>query len=284
VLEALKARVITALFLLLAFLSALFWLPAALWAGFAALIVALGGWEWAGLMRQKTTARAAYAVASAVLCLALTNLIFDWPAQHQLSQEGAALLFALYGLALILWLAIVPVWMAQHWQVNNPLLLALVGWLVLLPAGLALIQLREKGPLLLLAAMAVVWIADIAAYFTGRAFGQRKLAPAISPGKTWEGAYGALAAVLAYGLILAAGSGKVSISALSLLGLGLALTLLTAISIIGDLFESLMKRQAGVKDSGKLLPGHGGILDRIDSLTSTLPLVGLVALIFQIWE
>jgi len=121
--------------------------------------------------------------------------------------------------------------------------------------------------------MALVWIADIAAYFTGRAFGRRKLAPQISPGKTWEGAYGATVGVLVYGLamygLFAPSNG---VSPLLLVPV---LLLLTAVSIIGDLFESLLKRQAGIKDSSQLLPGHGGILDRIDSLTSTLPLVTL---------
>jgi phosphatidate cytidylyltransferase len=124
--------------------------------------------------------------------------------------------------------------------------------------------------------LAVVWVADIAAYFSGRAFGRHKLAPTISPGKTWEGAIGASIGVMAFGTVVA-----VSLNVpppagwLGFIGLMVAYT---AVSIIGDLFESLLKRQAGLKDSGTLLPGHGGILDRIDSLTSTLPIAGLAAL------
>jgi len=132
-----------------------------------------------------------------------------------------------------------------------------------------------------LAAMAVVWIADTAAYFAGRAFGRHKLAPQVSPGKTWEGVYGALAAVAVYALALvplaaAAGhSGEVSAVAV---GVWVACALvLVALSVEGDLFESLLKRHAEVKDSGRLLPGHGGVLDRIDALLAAMPAAALLA-------
>ena len=123
--------------------------------------------------------------------------------------------------------------------------------------------------------MAVVWVADIAAYFTGRAFGRRKLAPSISPGKTWEGAAGAAVAVLAFGFGILAMLGAELQGGVA--AIAVVLLAWTAVSIVGDLFESLLKRQAGLKDSGNILPGHGGILDRIDSLTSTLPMVALGA-------
>ena len=122
------------------------------------------------------------------------------------------------------------------------------------------------------------WVADIAAYFSGRRFGRHKLAPAISPGKTWEGAVGAGVGVLAFGYAVALHGGLALPLQAGWPGLAPLLVAYTALSIIGDLFESLLKRQAGLKDSGTLLPGHGGILDRIDSLTSTLPLAGLAAL------
>ena len=125
--------------------------------------------------------------------------------------------------------------------------------------------------------MALVWLADSAAYFVGRAFGRNKLAPAISPGKTWEGAIGAGLAVAVCGVALA-GYLPARIAANPAL-LVLLLFGLTAISIAGDLFESMLKRQAGLKDSSSILPGHGGILDRIDSLTSTLPIVALIWLL-----
>jgi len=149
---------------------------------------------------------------------------------------------------------------------------------VLLPSACALVQLRALGPWLLVAAMAIVWVADTAAYFSGRAFGRRKLAPLISPGKTWEGAWGAIAAVLVAGLAVLAALPESSIAPGLAPWFVLGLIPVTAVGIAGDLFESLLKRQAGVKDSSHLLPGHGGLLDRIDSLVATLPFAGLAAI------
>ncbi|MEI7429553.1 MAG: CDP-archaeol synthase, partial [Betaproteobacteria bacterium] len=151
------------------------------------------------------------------------------------------------------------------------------GLVLLLPTWLALIQLKQLGALTLLAIMAIVWLADIAAYFFGRTFGRHKLAPSISPGKTWEGACGGALAVIVYGFILQYKLPDIFSNHPVLLFFLLAF--LSALSIIGDLFESLLKRQAGLKDSSNVLPGHGGVLDRIDSLTSTLPLVALAWLI-----
>ena len=132
----------------------------------------------------------------------------------------------------------------------------------------ALVELQARSPWLVLAAMAIVWIADTAAYFAGRAFGRRKLAPLVSPGKTWEGVFGGLAAsVLLAALVLPLlGLSWSSLPALALLTLATA-----AISVVGDLFESLMKRHSGVKDSGAIFPGHGGLMDRLDSLLAALP-------------
>jgi phosphatidate cytidylyltransferase len=137
---------------------------------------------------------------------------------------------------------------------------------VLLPTWAALLYLHARGPATLLGVMAVVWIADTAAYFAGRHFGRHKLAPAISPGKTWEGVAGALVALALY-------AGVVGLTAgLPLLSLILMVSGLLYVSVLGDLFESWIKRVSGMKDSGAVLPGHGGVLDRIDALTSTLPI------------
>ncbi len=164
-----------------------------------------------------------------------------------------------------------PFWLSRKWALVGPVGL-LVGAVVLLPTWLAMVQLRTLGPGVLLGIFAVVWMADIAAYFSGKAFGKNKLAPSISPGKTREGAIGAVVGVVIYGLVVR------QIFALDILPLPLwilALIGVTAISIVGDLYESLLKRKAGIKDSSNVLPGHGGVLDRIDSLTSTLPMVAL---------
>lgn len=153
----------------------------------------------------------------------------------------------------------------------------ILGWVILLPTCLALYQLRAIEPLLLLGFMGVIWVADSVAYFAGRAFGKHKLAPQISPGKTWEGVFAALGGVLIYAVIWSSWMNSDDKLILWLLPF---LLMLTVLGIIGDLFESLLKRQAGVKDSGKILPGHGGILDRIDALTSTLPLAVLAVILF----
>jgi phosphatidate cytidylyltransferase len=159
--------------------------------------------------------------------------------------------------------------------------MALVGWAVLVPTGLAMIDLREAAPSpwMLLFVMCLVWVADSAAYFAGRKFGKTKLAPSISPGKTWEGVAGAIFGVTVYVALVWIFSPEFS-SLRMLPALMLAAWWWVVLAVIGDLFESAIKRQAGVKDSGALLPGHGGLLDRIDALTSTLPLAAL-AILFQ---
>jgi len=156
-----------------------------------------------------------------------------------------------------------------------------IGWLVLLPACLSLYQLRAMDPLLLLGFMGVVWVSDSVAYFIGRAYGKHKLAPRISPGKTWEGVAAALIGVLVYALIWFYSVHKDQ----ALVGWLIPLLLLLAVlGIVGDLYESLLKRQAGVKDSGTILPGHGGVLDRIDALLPVLPVAALAAILFYSTE
>lgn len=254
----LKARVVTALFLVVGFLAVLFLLPASVAVAAFALVAVLGAWEWARLMQAGAMGRLAFPALVMLSCL----LAYLYPEAAFLPLWAAAVFF---------WLAIMPLWLARGWRAGR--FGYLVGWLLLVPTWAALVGLYQRAPMLLLAVMASVWVADSAAYFTGRAFGRHKLAPAISPGKTWEGVGGAVVGVLAYGLF--ASNALPGLQGIAPLPLAVFLLLLTAFSIIGDLFESLVKRQAGVKDSSQLLPGHGGVLDRIDSQTSTLPLVAL---------
>ena len=180
----------------------------------------------------------------------------------------------------LLWLIIVPAWLMAGWKVEQPVLMALTGWAVLIPTGLAMLDLRVISPWLLLFVMGLVWVADISAYFAGRRFGKNKLAPSISPGKTWEGVAGAMLGVTVY-VVLVWGFSPDSDRREVLPILLLASWWWVGLAVIGDLFESAIKRQAGVKDSGALLPGHGGLLDRIDALTSTLPLAALAILLQQ---
>jgi phosphatidate cytidylyltransferase len=174
--------------------------------------------------------------------------------------------FSLLSLSALFWIVLSPIWLIFRKTNVHKLTLAVLGLLLLLATWVALIGLQNISPWLLLGVLATVWLADSAAYFSGKRFGRHKLAPEISPGKTWEGVAGAMLAVTLYGLLLCH---YLHYSHWVIVGLWLIVVL----SIMGDLFESLLKRQAGVKDSSHLLPGHGGILDRIDGLIPTLPIV-----------
>lgn len=265
----LKARVLTAIALLAGLLAAVFLLPASGWLVLCALVCGAAAWEWGGLAGFERPLRMSTAISFGIACLilgVLSGLVSG-------ATTGAGILVPLYVISALFWVFVVPVWLVRKWTLSNPMLASLVGFVVLVPTSLALVHLRALGPWVMLAVMAVVWVADIAAYFSGRAFGRHKLAPSISPGKTWEGAIGAVVAVLLFGFGVLTWQGASNPGGAMVVAAGLVLW--TAISIIGDLFESLLKRQAGLKDSGTILPGHGGILDRIDSLTSTLPLVAL---------
>ncbi|WP_415035608.1 phosphatidate cytidylyltransferase [Azonexus sp.] len=266
----LKTRVITALVLVGLLLPSMFWLPPLGWALLIAAVIGVAAWEWGALLGWGQNARRILGGAVALLCAALTQID---PAALGIAgfAPDAAWVLAAYALSVVFWLFVVPLWLNRQWPLSG-IAGVFVGALVLLPTWLALVQLRALHPGALLAVMALVWVADIAAYFAGRKFGKNKLAPSISPGKTQEGALGAFIGVMLYGLVIGHFllAGKVPLTAWML-----ALLLATLVSIVGDLFESLLKRKAGLKDSSHILPGHGGVLDRIDSLTSTLPLAAL---------
>jgi len=269
----LKSRVVTAVILLVLLLSALFALPVSGWTALVILMVLQGISEWARL--AKLTGRNANLFWGATLVMMLGLVWFD--AYHSPEQQ-LMLHLLVYAVSALLWLIIVPTWLITGWKVRQPILMALTGWAVLIPTGLAMLDLRVISPWILLFVMGLVWVADISAYFAGRRFGKNKLAPSISPGKTWEGVAGALLGVSAY-VVLVWSFGPESFHREVLPVLLLASWWWVGLAVIGDLFESAIKRQAGVKDSGALLPGHGGLLDRIDALTSTLPLAALVILL-----
>lgn len=269
----LRARILTAIILIAFFISALFYLPAIFWAMLLLGLTVVAAREWCRLARFTINQTVLYMILTTLLGGELLLLLSEAVA----GNPNSASLMWIYGAACFFWGIIVPLLLRSSQPVKNVSLLMLMGWLVLLPTCLALYQLRAIDPWLLLGFMGVIWISDSAAYFVGRSFGKHKLAPAISPGKTWEGVAGALIAVLCYALLW----GQLVENKMMAGGLILLSLILTGLGIVGDLFESLMKRQAGVKDSGTILPGHGGILDRIDALTSTLPVAALVFLIFN---
>jgi phosphatidate cytidylyltransferase len=271
----LKTRVITALILLPAFLAALFFLPHLGWEVLMAAVVLVAAKEWSKLAGFSAPGAIAYLAVTAVLLVGA----------HFLLRPANYSVYYLMAAASVFWLVIAPLWLKFGWQVRHPLALAITGWMVLIPTWLAAADLRASSPVLLLFVMAVVWIADSAAYFAGRKWGRHKLAPAISPGKTWEGVAGALVAVTAGGVVFSYAAGVMAeLGKASIFIMTAILWLLTAVSVLGDLFESHLKRQAGVKDSGTILPGHGGMLDRIDSLTAVLPVAAWIWYFFLYWS
>ncbi|MGE5467137.1 MAG: phosphatidate cytidylyltransferase [Ignavibacteria bacterium] len=261
----LKARVATALALLFGLLAVLFVLPAPVAAAAFGLVAAAAAWEWAGLMRIDRAGRVFYALLMAAFC---------W----QIYVLGIGMFVLFWATAGVFWLFVAGPWLRRGWSMaGNDFVGYAVGIVLIVSAWAGMVSLHGRGPWQLLAVMALAWVADIAAYFAGRAWGRRKLAPNISPGKTWEGVGGALVGVTAYAAALGIASGWLgSASVLQIGGATAAVLVLTALGIMGDLFESLLKRQAGVKDSSALLPGHGGVLDRIDSLLAILPLAALL--------
>jgi phosphatidate cytidylyltransferase len=276
----LATRIATAVVLVPLVLAALFLLSPL---GFAAVALAVfvgAANEWASLARYSRPARLLFAGAVAAAGVALLVV----PAAGFAGGWPGAVVFLVCGAAALFWLLLVPPWLHGHWAPDSAPGIAVAGVVVLIGAWVALVSLQARSPWLVLAAMAVVWVADTAAYFAGRAFGRHKLAPAISPGKTWEGVGGALVAVAAYALALtplAGAAGFAGALSAPVVAAWVAFALaLAALSVAGDLFESLLKRHAGVKDSGRLLPGHGGILDRIDALLAAMPAAAIAALWF----
>ncbi len=270
----LKTRIITALLLMPLVLFCLFGAGQTGWAAFCVFVCSLAGWEWGRLTGLDS--RKSVVVGVGVLLAASLWVAFPVPSEVVLALDVFSLVF---------WCAVVPVWLKQKWSLAKfPLALPL-GLLILLAtlSGLIRWQALANGPYMLLAVLAIAWVADTAAYFSGRAFGKHKLAPSISPGKTWEGVVGALVAMAIYGVIL--DSIRIPLlSAISLPVLVVGLWLITTVSVIGDLLESLFKRQVGLKDSSNLLPGHGGVLDRIDSLLAVVPVASSLFSVAGLWK
>jgi phosphatidate cytidylyltransferase len=275
----LRTRVITAVVILVLVVGMLFFASPHLWSLFALAVALAACWEWSRLCGLDRTGQSVYLLLSGILGGAA------WVAYLRASDPVFRdVMLAVFAVSALFWVLVAPAWLRMKWR-PGPLLAAVAGWIVVWPTWFAFVALREIGPWVFLAIAAIVWIADIAAYFAGRRFGKRKLAPAISPGKSWAGVYGALVAVAIYGLVLAfitqskggplAPLFQPAFGILAIAGM----VFLVAISVVGDLFESWMKRGAGMKDSSRLLPGHGGVLDRIDALTSTLPVAALALLL-----
>ncbi len=262
----LKQRVITALALLPVALIGIFFLPNAWFAVFVGAVITVGAWEWSDLSGFSAQwQRVAFAALTSVLMFSLYNM--------QIMLLGAGLVWWLMALML----AISYPDSSSAWRPR--LIKMVIGWLVLIPAWAGLVFLKSQGGdgdawhehsgnLLILYVFFLVWGADVGAYFSGKAFGRRKLAPHLSPGKTWEGVIGGLMLIT----VIALGVGWYrELGLFHMLGLLAVTWVVGFVSVLGDLLESMFKRERGIKDSSQLLPGHGGVLDRIDSLTAAIP-------------
>lgn len=252
----LRTRIITAVISLVALGVVLFVVPASTAELIIAVVAVAGAWEWSGFLGSTGPATRWGFVA------VIAGLV---AASYVLLPQASDLILQI---AFVWWFA------AFLWTLFFPTPIpSIIRWaggiLVLVPMFVALINLYRIGPVVLLLALLIVWAADIGAYFAGKQFGRVKLAPSISPGKTWEGVLGGLLLV-ALLTVIAAYSTDTNLAVLLPFCLAVA-----ALSIVGDLTVSMFKRTAGVKDSGKLFPGHGGVLDRVDSVAAAAPLFAL---------
>ena len=293
----LKQRVITALVLVAILLPTLMVDAAWPFSMLSLLFMGAAGWEWSRL--NDAPGRRAMLMGAAVVgaCIygadvfgvpvwgsvmprPLPPHVHDW--LH--APVGFYVPAWFWQLAACVWViggACVLRWGGQHWRLWADWPRRVLCLMLLVAAWLALVDIKAQGGNFMLSVLCLVWAADISAYFGGRAFGRHKLAPSISPGKSWEGVWSGVVGVLFLALIWIWLDGRFGVDSPSLysrllLGLGpvglvLSIVMLAGMSVVGDLFESLVKRQAGAKDSSQLLPGHGGVLDRIDALLPVLP-------------
>ncbi len=259
--STLRQRIITAALLATLFVGAVLALPEAGFALLLAAVTLLAAWEWAALSGWSRGGRIGHVVLTGLLLLG-----------YWTGREVTVVVLPPLFAATLFWLA-APLWLHRYaagsWRLTSRTAWSAIGLLLLPVAWLALLQLhRHHGALPVLFLLVMIWLADSGAYFAGRRWGRRKLAPSISPGKTLEGVVGALAVTLVLAVAFASSAPGGPLFVL--------LCLVTvSYSIVGDLFESMLKRQRGVKDSGRLLPGHGGVLDRVDSLIAAAPIFAL---------
>lgn len=256
----LRARIATGLVLGVAVTAALLLLPTRAAAGILGLLWIVGAWEWAGLAGLNVRGRVVYAGCFAAAMLAVL-----------LAGATSAVSYAAFALAILGWAAAFLGVLTYPREFSAPLVLA-AGVVALWPAWVLLVALHSfggRGPALALTALALVGAADVGAYFVGRAVGRLKLAPRVSPGKTWEGVTGGVLFAVA---VAWAASALLGLSPAPLVAVGIATAL---VSVVGDLTVSMLKRNRGLKDAGRLLPGHGGVMDRIDGLVAAIPFFAL---------
>ncbi|MBL4941234.1 MAG: phosphatidate cytidylyltransferase [Colwellia sp.] len=285
----LKQRIITALILAPAAILAIFYLPLMYFAALLVVIMAIGAWEWGPLMGFDTKIRRiAFMATTVALIVGIWTVVSPddlWLNTKELHEYAMALLW----LAVVWWILSAFLMFSYpnasgFWSKHRSVR-GVFGWLTLVPTWLAFMVIRTNdyqvdsyhGAQLLMFLFLMVWSADVGAYFVGKAFGKHKLMPNVSPGKTFEGFLGGVVFAC---LLIAIAAYQLQWNSEQTITVLLVTILITTVSVLGDLNESMFKRQAGVKDSGSILPGHGGILDRIDSLTATAPVFALCYVMF----
>ncbi|PCJ37641.1 MAG: phosphatidate cytidylyltransferase [Cellvibrionales bacterium] len=274
----LKQRIVTGLILSISFLAALFALPTFGFIALMTVVLAYAAWEWSHLAGLTNTTGRGFYMLSIVVMVGILSAYLGFEPNILLTEKPRFLL-----LLACTWWAIAVLWVQSYpssailW--GQRWLCLVMGVFVLLPMWLAFVGLMSlaEGPKLVLAVVLLVALADIGGYFVGRAIGRTKLAAKVSPGKTWEGLLGGQLAIV---LVVGTTGWFLDFDA-SRIGLWLGLAMVTGLaSVLGDLLESMVKRHRGVKDSGTILPGHGGVLDRIDGLTAALPVFSLLLSLF----
>jgi phosphatidate cytidylyltransferase len=259
----LKQRIITAAILIPIVIAVIFLLDTVWFSALFAVFVGVGAWEWAGLCKISKKYQYLYSLVTVLILAGL----------YSASNSGIYNSLILSGV--VYWIIAVALVFSYQKQRNflpkSPLALLIIGQLLLIPMWVSLTVLKSfpgNGAILIMLLMLLIWGADTAAYFVGKKWGKRRLASRVSPGKTWEGSIGGVIAGIAIALAYVIVSDAMPNQGIALIGLSF---LTVSISIIGDLMESMVKREADIKDSGSILPGHGGVMDRIDSLTAAGP-------------
>lgn len=252
------SRILSAFVMLLVFLSSMFLFSGRYFSFVIYIPSLLALFEWSKLLYFKSHEKKIFLIISLILIYFID--------QH-LDADNSRLILLI---ASVFWLCIAPLFLLFKINLKNFFLSALIGWVLVMPLIISLNYLIQLSPWVVLLVLTSIWLADSGAYFFGKQFGKKKLAPTISPGKTWEGFLGALFVVSSFSIAMTYFGFVNSYTAIFFFNLILVL------SVEGDLFESYIKRMAKVKDSGDLIPGHGGVLDRIDSLCSSLPLATLI--------
>lgn len=268
----LLARVLTSIFLIGALLVGMFMLPQWLWGLMLILPITMVAVEYSRLFGWDQKLRVGFLLTIVGLCL-VPFLLFD-----QFNELVSVIGMVISWAAVLFWMLLVPFLIRYRFQTKNYICNAVIGILVIAPAWFGMVGLHTY-PYALLGVLVGVWLVDIAGYFIGREFGKIKLLPSVSPGKTREGVLGGFVSVCVYGLGLSLALEHVFTMAQWILFVIIVFAF-TAIAVLGDLFESFLKRSSGVKDSGSILPGHGGMLDRVDSMTALLPFSFLVIQMF----